>query len=128
MARTRLCRLDEIGDGDARGFPTPGDDVPDIFVVRRGEAVHGFLNDCPHWNISLDFVPGRFLSPDRRRIQCSNHGARFDLATGKCLYGPCQGQSLTPVPIAIEDGVLWLEDYDIRLAERGQWRLTPRPA
>jgi nitrite reductase/ring-hydroxylating ferredoxin subunit len=127
MGRRKLCDVDEMRNGDAKAFETPGDDVPNIFVIRKGDDFHGYLNDCPHWNISLDFVPGKFMTLDKRFVQCSNHGARFDINTGKCLFGPCRGQSLTVVPIVVEDGALWLDDYDLRLADRGEWRLTPRP-
>ena len=34
----------------------------------------------------------------------------------------------TAIPITVEDNVVWLEDYGVRLAERGQWRLTPTPS
>jgi nitrite reductase/ring-hydroxylating ferredoxin subunit len=127
MARRRLCGLDELADGDSKGFDTEDLDEPDIFLVCKGEEVFGYLNDCPHWNAALDIMPDRFLTRDKKGIQCSNHGARFVIETGKCTFGPCFGQSLTAIPIVIEDGAIWVEDYDIRLAARGEWRLTPVP-
>jgi len=107
MPRRRLCDFDALGDGEAKGFDTDDLDLPDIFLVRRGDE--------------------RFLTRDGSRIQCSNHGARFEIKNGKCNFGPCMGQSLTAIPITIEDGVVWLEDYGVRLAARGEWRLTPAP-
>ena len=128
MPRRRLCEVDALSDGEAKGFDTDDLDLPDIFLVRRGNDIFGFLNDCPHWNIPLDLMPDRFLTRDGLRIQCSNHGARFAIESGKCNFGPCLGQSLTTIPITVEDGVIWLEDYGVRPAARGEWRLTPAPS
>ncbi len=128
MPRRRLCEFDALGDGEAKGFDTDDLDLPDIFLVRKGDEIFGYLNDCPHWNIPLDLAPDKFLSRDKQRIQCSNHGARFAIETGKCNFGQCLGQALTAIPITVEDNVVWLEDYGVRLAERGQWRLTPTPS
>ncbi len=37
-------------------------------------------------------------------------GVNFDVATGKCIRGPCKGQSLTPFPVVIEgDAILAAE-------------------
>ena len=50
-----------------------------------------------------------YLNGDCSRIVCSAHGAQFDIATGLCLLGPCLGQSLTRVPLAVDtDGNVFL--------------------
>ena len=44
-----LCRLDEITDGESRGFEYElEDDDIEFFVVRKGQSVYGYFNDCPH--------------------------------------------------------------------------------
>jgi nitrite reductase/ring-hydroxylating ferredoxin subunit len=44
-----LCRIEEIEDGEAKGFVLgEGIDQISILVVRDGEAVFGYLNACPH--------------------------------------------------------------------------------
>ncbi len=50
-----------------------------------------------------------FLDMDGALIQCSTHGALFEIESGHCLAGPCQGDRLTPVPFAEEDGQLVLK-------------------
>lgn len=105
-ADRRLCRRDEIRDGGTRLFEAPGDG-PDLFLVRKGEAVYAYLNDCPHWGLPLDVFPGRLLNRVTGDIQCANHGARFDVESGHCTFGPCLGDSLTPVPIEVRDGTIW---------------------
>lgn len=103
-----LCRLDEIEDGGARGFSL-SDCAREIFVVRRDDAVYGYVNSCPHIGTPLEFLPDRFLTADRREILCSTHGARFEIATGRCISGPCRGQRLHPVPVRVAEGLVVLD-------------------
>ena len=42
-------------------------------------------------------------------ILCTGHGAEFEVATGKCLTGPCQGQSLTALPVRVMEGVIYVD-------------------
>jgi nitrite reductase/ring-hydroxylating ferredoxin subunit len=84
----------------------------DILVVRRGEHVYGYLNTCPHAGGPLDWVPDRFLDLAREYIQCATHGALFRIADGVCVYGPCAGDRLTPVPTVVEAGEVVLVATD----------------
>ena len=95
-----LCALDEIEDGDAKGFTL--DDGRDVFVVRDGAAVFGYLNSCPHQGTPLDWTPDKFISEDSGLILCATHGAQFEIADGLCVTGPCEGDRLTPVPVAVD--------------------------
>jgi nitrite reductase/ring-hydroxylating ferredoxin subunit len=118
---TVLCRREDIADGGTRGFVLGEGDWPlRGLLVRLGETVHGYVNRCPHAGHQLSFFPHRFLTPDGRLILCQSHGAVFDKATGRCVGGPCTGESLTPVPVSVQDGEVRLaEDVDIaRLATR----------
>jgi len=98
--RLLLSSIDEIVDGDSRGFDPGATGRDTMFVVRQGSTLHAYLNACPH----IDGAPmawrkDAYLSGDRRHIVCHAHGARFDIASGRCVLGPCQDQALTPVPI-----------------------------
>ena len=75
-----------------------------ILVVRRGLHVYAYLNTCPHAGSPLDWVPDQFLDLNREYIQCATHGALFRIEDGVCMYGPCAGDRLTPVPTAVEAG------------------------
>jgi nitrite reductase/ring-hydroxylating ferredoxin subunit len=116
MANT-LCLLEEIPDGTGRGFTlksgATGDAAGnatgnqcglDILIVRSGDRAFGYVNSCPHARSPLDWTPDRFMSRDGRHIQCSTHGALFDIETGRCVSGPCVGRYLTPVPLVVTDG------------------------
>jgi nitrite reductase/ring-hydroxylating ferredoxin subunit len=101
-----LCRVEEIPDGGAKGFPPAPGGFVGLFAVRRGDEVRVYVNSCPHIGVPLDWVPDRFLSQDGGRIVCAMHGAEFRIADGICIAGPCLGDRLEAVMIAIEDGVL----------------------
>jgi nitrite reductase/ring-hydroxylating ferredoxin subunit len=99
-----LCMLDDLADASARGFSSTGGGDDDLFVVRRGDAVYGYRNVCPHNGVALEYRKDKFLNADGSEIVCSAHGAHFDIATGYCTYGPCLGESLQPLPLRIEHG------------------------
>jgi len=103
--RGRLCRLDDLEDPGSRGFPVLfAGGMSGILVVRRGLHVYAYLNTCPHAGSPLDWVPDQFLDLNREYIQCATHGALFRIEDGVCMYGPCAGDRLTPVPTAVEAG------------------------
>ncbi len=104
---TVLCRLDEIEDGAARGFTLETAEGPlDIFVVREGARAYGYVNACPHVGTPLDWQPHDFMSEDGSHIQCATHGALFRIEDGACIAGPCAGDRLQAVEIAVEAGRL----------------------
>ena len=97
-----LCRLDEIEDGEARGFTIgAGSEARDIFVVREGERVFGYVNSCPHIGTPLDWVPDQFMTADGGHIICATHGALFQIEDGICIGGPCHGDRLKTVEVAV---------------------------
>lgn len=102
----QLCRLDDIPDGEARGFPASPGGFVGLFAVRQGADVRVYVNACPHLGVALDRPIERFLSADRTRIICGAHGAEFRIADGDCVRGPCLGDRLEPVPVRIVDGAV----------------------
>ncbi|SMF78211.1 Ferredoxin subunit of nitrite reductase or a ring-hydroxylating dioxygenase [Tistlia consotensis] len=97
-----LCRLEEIEDGEGKGFVLgAGSERREIVVVREGERVYGYLNACPHVGTPLDFQPDRFMNADGSYLLCHTHGALFEIETGYCIAGPCAGRSLTPVALEL---------------------------
>lgn len=96
-----LCQLDDIPDGDARGFRHEG---RALVAVRLGDQVQVFVNRCPHIGIPLNFSPDVFLDVSGDYLQCANHGALFRKDDGLCLRGPCVGRALEAVPCRQEEG------------------------
>lgn len=105
-----LCDLNELEENTALGFAADvtKTDV-DIFIVKKNNFVYGYINSCPHTGAPLEWMPNQFLSLDTKSIQCSLHGARFSISEGKCLYGPCNGQSLTTIRLLIKDNKIYWE-------------------
>jgi len=84
-------------------------DQPGAFVVRHEGGVNAYLNRCPHTGAPLNWLPDQFLDHEQKHIICSLHGALFRSADGFCIAGPCQGQSLTPVPVTVADCQILVE-------------------
>ncbi|MEH3099791.1 Rieske (2Fe-2S) protein [Sphingomonas adhaesiva] len=106
-AGVKLGPLDLIPDNTARNF------VLQMragrfhgFVVRRGDAVFGYVDRCPHMGLPLAQKLDEYLSPDASVIACSWHSALFHIEDGACVGGPCAGQRLTPWPVTVVDGML----------------------
>ena len=98
-----LCRLDDIPDGDAIGVHVPSATGGfDLILLRRGERVFAYHNECPHTGRNLDYAPGRFLVRDGR-VMCAVHGATFVVESGACVGGPCRN-GLAPFPIEQVEG------------------------
>jgi len=104
-AGVRLCALAAIADGKARNF------VLEMragrfhgFVVRRGAAVSGYVDRCPHMGLPLAQRLDDYLTPDETLIACDWHGALFAIEGGLCVGGPCMGQRLTAWPVTVRDG------------------------
>jgi nitrite reductase/ring-hydroxylating ferredoxin subunit len=108
-AAGRLCRLEEIGEGAARGFVIGGGaERREVFVYREGERLFGYVNSCPHVGTPLDMAGDDFLTTDGSRFLCHTHGAQFRIEDGLCVAGPCQGKRLKPVGLRVVDGFIEL--------------------
>ncbi len=104
-AGVNLGPLNIVPDGGARNY------VLEMkagrfhgFVVRKGDAVHGYVDRCPHMGLPLAQELDRYLTRDGKLIACSWHGALFRIADGRCVGGPCSGTHLQPWPVTVQDG------------------------
>ena len=100
---TRLCALDDIADGAAKGVEI-GEKPKSIgiIVLRNGDNVRGFLNRCPHRGLPLETFPDAFLDATGEQLVCTNHGARFRATDGMCVHGPCLNIALVRMPLRVE--------------------------
>nr|WP_167074566.1 Rieske (2Fe-2S) protein [Sphingomonas vulcanisoli] len=106
-AGVTLGPIDLIAEGKARNF------VLQMragrfhgFVVRRGGAVFGYVDRCPHAGVPLARELDDYLTLGGELIGCSWHGALFEIETGACVGGPCVGQRLIAWPVTVVDGIL----------------------
>jgi nitrite reductase/ring-hydroxylating ferredoxin subunit len=99
----RLCHIDDLPDGDSRGFDPHASGRDTVLLVRQGRSLHGWRNSCPHHGTPMAWRKDAYLNAARDRIVCSAHGAQFEIHTGRCTLGPCLGQALTPVLLSIDN-------------------------
>lgn len=109
----RLCRLDDIPDGDAIAVHVDSATGGfELIVLRQGEDAFAYHNECPHAGRNLDYAPGRFLVRDGR-ITCAVHGATFAVDSGSCCGGPARS-GLVGMPVEVVDGVVRLGRAETR--------------
>ena len=108
-----LCRLDEIVDGQGKGFdlPAAGGGEVEVFVVRKGDTVYGYYNDCPHIGTPLNWQDDQFMTMDGGQILCATHGAVFRIEDGHCTAGPCVGSRLRIFGVECRDGLVVLAPH-----------------
>ncbi|MCY1518944.1 Rieske [2Fe-2S] domain protein [compost metagenome] len=116
-----LCRVEDIPDG---GSLTISVAARPVILLRRGEAVWGYLNRCPHFSVKLDTAHGAVLTYEGQVLMCAHHSALFRFEDGRCIEGPCQGAALDPQPLRVAGGRVYAADSD----PRGTWVLPRTPA
>jgi nitrite reductase/ring-hydroxylating ferredoxin subunit len=105
-----LLDVRDVPDGGSRGLTLPPEAGGcEGFVVRQGEDFFAYVNRCPHTGAPLDWSPDQFLNADGSYIICAMHGALFEIENGRCIYGPCARQSLEPLLVEVEEGMLLLK-------------------
>lgn len=98
-----LCRLTDLDATSAKEIVREeGSKRATVFVVRYQGQIDAYVNSCPHIRLPLNWNDDVFFDQSGQYILCANHSARFDAASGQCVRGPCKGQSLTRVDVAVE--------------------------
>jgi nitrite reductase/ring-hydroxylating ferredoxin subunit len=115
-AAQRLCASAELGERGRGvvfdlllyGRPARG------FALRIDGRAVGYVNQCAHVPVEMDWREGEFLDLERRWIVCAVHGATYDPRTGHCVAGPCVGARLKRIALSETDGsVYWYPSPDL---------------
>ncbi|MFC3852109.1 Rieske (2Fe-2S) protein [Salinispirillum marinum] len=101
----KLCHFNDIPEGESKGFTANG---LALFAVKKDAELYLYKNECPHLGVNLEFQEDQFLDMDHELIQCSMHGALFNITDGLCISGPCQGDELAAIPWKMDDGYVYL--------------------
>jgi nitrite reductase/ring-hydroxylating ferredoxin subunit len=102
-----LLRVADLGDPEARAVDfRSGDVLFSLVVVRRGDLVVAYENDCPHARQPMERPDGRVVMIDAQFLVCSAHGASFHLEDGACVGGPARS-GLKPFPVEVRGGVIY---------------------
>ncbi|MGH8789314.1 MAG: Rieske (2Fe-2S) protein [Cupriavidus necator] len=121
QAPVRLCAAADLEEGGLGVRFSVALDQREIgaFVVRFDGAAHGYLNQCAHVPMELDWQEGRFFDASGLYLMCATHGAVYAPDSGECVGGPCRGASLAKLCIEERDGhVYWLPEAPYRIAAR----------
>jgi nitrite reductase/ring-hydroxylating ferredoxin subunit len=106
----RVASLGELAHGQSKKFRLRrGQRSFEALLVNYHGEFFAYMNRCPHVGISLDWVDNQFFTVDARYLMCANHGAVFEPPTGECIWGPCVGASLEPVPVRIEGDAIFAD-------------------
>jgi nitrite reductase/ring-hydroxylating ferredoxin subunit len=112
VANARLIAVstDLVDGGSGVRFEVEGTSgrLP-AFAIRWHGRVHAYLNVCPHQGSELDWLPGAFLDIGSNHLICATHGALFEPDSGRCVGGPCNGETLVPLHVEETDGDVILE-------------------
>lgn len=109
--KQKICDLHSLDELSCREFTVPGaNGVNDAFLIFVNQQCFAYENSCPHTGVNLNWQKEQFFSVDGLFLQCCMHGALFELETGFCVRGPCQGQKLKPVNIVNENGSVYLSE------------------
>jgi nitrite reductase/ring-hydroxylating ferredoxin subunit len=105
LSARALCRLDELVDGEARGFgPFEGEGAK-LIVVRRGGRIAAYWDACPHYGgTPMAWRANKYLNAAGDRIVCASHGAEFEIENGRCMLGAAFGLSLKRAPVEVVAG------------------------
>ncbi|MFT4587768.1 MAG: nitrite reductase/ring-hydroxylating ferredoxin subunit [Candidatus Binatia bacterium] len=118
MPRIRLASETDLTDGQSLKFSfRRGSETVDGFLARFGGKIVAYENLCRHLPLTLDYDDNRFFDSEGKFIICQTHGAMYHPANGRCIEGPCGGESLYPIEISLEDGVVWLTEADAEAQE-----------
>lgn len=75
-------------------------------VVKKNGRYFAYHNLCKHLPVTLDLNDGAFFTHDKSHLQCHMHGAMYEVETGFCVAGPCQGARLTTLELKEEENQL----------------------
>ncbi|MDI4664481.1 Rieske 2Fe-2S domain-containing protein [Xanthobacter autotrophicus] len=103
-----ICEIDDIALGEAKAFDLSrvteeGEARPfRIVIIRTGASdFAGYVNACPHQGTWLNIGGGEFFNKDGTRLRCGRHGSLFDIESGVCVEGKCEGKHLEPIALAV---------------------------
>lgn len=105
-------------DGTLRCEAVDDRHITEFILWRDGDAVLGWRNSCPHKpKVRLDTGGGAIVGDGE--IVCHEHGARFDCDDdGYCTRGPCRGEELDDVDVAVREGDVYITDERFERARR----------
>ncbi|WP_095059496.1 Rieske 2Fe-2S domain-containing protein [Pseudomonas sp. Irchel s3f7] len=99
-----VCNTSSFANGAAKGVRLKEFGSDDFFVVNRNDQIFAYENSCPHWpGSTLPIKKDTYLCKEKLYITCHGHGALFDVPTGRCISGPCEGEHLSSLEVVVDE-------------------------
>jgi nitrite reductase/ring-hydroxylating ferredoxin subunit len=99
---TALCTLAEIPPKGAREIVFgEGHDSFCVLVLRSADGLRAYRNRCAHVPIPLNYEPDQFHVLENDVLMCAHPGAMYRIADGFCFDGPCEGATMSCVPVTV---------------------------
>ncbi|MFB6284537.1 MAG: Rieske (2Fe-2S) protein [Halobacteria archaeon] len=90
----------------------------EAIAVKQDDEVFCYENYCQHWrDVKLD--DGDDAAIRNGEIVCEKHAAMFEIDTGLCNYGPCEGSSLRTIDTETRNGAVYLTDEEYSYVSEG---------
>ncbi|MCC7228827.1 MAG: Rieske (2Fe-2S) protein [Fimbriimonadaceae bacterium] len=78
----RICRVDEVNAGSARGFTYPRPTDLCILIKDTEGEWKAYSRRCTHLSCPVSY------EPDKHRLYCPCHNGAFSIEDGRVLQGP----------------------------------------
>ncbi|MFC7070882.1 Rieske (2Fe-2S) protein [Halobaculum lipolyticum] len=108
----RVADADEVPEGGTLLFTVRDGDgeLREAFASRLSDGtVVAYRNYCQHWtDVRLDKGEGARVT--NGEVWCQKHGATFQLDSGVCDFGPCEGSVMESVDVTVADGGVYVDD------------------
>jgi nitrite reductase/ring-hydroxylating ferredoxin subunit len=93
-----VCACADVADGASRVVAFGNFE---LIVVRTGADVFGYVNECKHMGVGLNLLDDHAVETNDHHMVCQYHYAAYRFNDGYCTAGPCEGASLTAIPLAV---------------------------
>jgi nitrite reductase/ring-hydroxylating ferredoxin subunit len=105
LSGTDVCAASDVVDGKAKVVAVSrGGPAIELIVVREGATVCAYINECAHNSVPLNLLDDYGVESRAYQMHCDHHYAAFRFSDGYCTVGPCEGESLTRVPVRVQAG------------------------
>lgn len=96
----RICRVDDVSIGSARGFTYPRPTDLCLLIKDTAGAWKAYSRRCTHLSCPVSY------EPDKRRLFCPCHNGAFSIEDGRVLQGP-PPHPLPQILIEIRGEEIW---------------------
>jgi len=117
----RVADAEDVVEGETLLFTVRDDEgeLEEAFCTRLSDGtIVAYRNYCQHWtDVRLDGGDGARVT--NGEVWCQKHGATFQLDTGYCDFGPCEGSVMEDVEVTVADGGVYVDDEEYTFGQLG---------